>query len=311
MGSITDVSGIQVGHFTDSLGKSGCTVIICAPGAVPGVDVHGTALGTHEIDLIRSGVLVNRVQAVLLTGGSSYGLQAARGVMRFLEERRQGFRMSSVVVPIVAAASINDLGRGPYIPDEEAGYAACSVSTSSVVGEGAVGAGAGALIGLRYGPDHASAGGIATAGVKRADYTLGVLVVVNCAGSVLDPRTRATLAGARNPATGRMDADVGMGDASFDLAAGTGNLIACVATDALLSKQQAHEVARLASSGFFRAAQPLLPAADGVIVFALSTAMDSADLVSSNLVGAIGANAADLVAEATCRVVDVRKSRSP
>jgi L-aminopeptidase/D-esterase-like protein len=202
-GALTDVGGVQVGHFTDSRQPTGCTVAIFERGAVAGVDVRGSAPGTRETDLLNPINTVERVNAILLTGGSAFGLSAASGVMRYLEEHGQGLHIGSITVPIVPAAVLFDLAIGdPKIrPDAQSGYAACEAASSSNVPEGNVGAGAGATVGKMFGPKFAMKSGLGTASITIAEtgVVVAAMVAVNAVGDVIGRRTGKILAGARTP----------------------------------------------------------------------------------------------------------------
>src|SRR5215813_13853759 len=193
-GSITDVAGIKIGHFTDSRRPTGCTVILCEEGAAP---------GTRETDLLDPVNTVQQVHAVVLSGGSAFGLDTATGVMRYLEERGVGFDTRVARVPIAPAAILFDLGIGdPKIrPDAEAGYRACKAATTDAPAEGNVGAGAGATLGKLFGMDRAMKGGLGAASIKLSDgkssLTVGAIVAVNAVGDVIDPGTGKVIAGAR------------------------------------------------------------------------------------------------------------------
>jgi len=181
-GAITDVPGIKVGHHTLTRRPTGCTVILCEDGAVGGVDVRGSAPGTRETDLLDPTNAVQQVQAILLSGGSAYGLEAATGVMRYLEERKLGFKLRAGVVPIVPAAILMDLGVGDFTirPDAEAGFQACLAASSGPIREGNVGAGAGATVGKMFGPGFAMKGGLGTAShrVPGTDVVVGAIAAV-------------------------------------------------------------------------------------------------------------------------------------
>ncbi|HSP54235.1 MAG TPA: P1 family peptidase, partial [Dehalococcoidia bacterium] len=205
--SVTAVQGISVGHWTDENGPTGCSVVLCPDSAVASVDVRGGAPGTRETDLLRPGNLVQRVHAVLLTGGSAYGLDAATGVMRWLEERGHGFPITSGVVPIVAAAVLFDLslGRPDVRPDAPAGYAACEAATGGAVEQGSVGAGAGATVAKALGPEppRSLKGGIGTAAERTASgITVGAIIAVNSFGEIVDPNTGDVVAGPRGEQPG-------------------------------------------------------------------------------------------------------------
>lgn len=305
VGSITDVSGISVGHAHDLKARTGCTVILCGEeGATAGVDVRGAAPGTRETDLLDPSNLVERVHAVLLTGGSAFGLDAAGGVMLYLEEHHIGFDARVARVPIVPAAVIFDLavGDSKIRPDSQMGYEACENASSAPVEEGQVGAGAGATIGKLAGIANASPGGIGTASMKTgAGATVGVIVVVNAFGDVIDPSTGQILAGARQGGKwiDTVRAIARMGSERTEKKAPTvieNTTLAVVATDARLTKAQARKVASMAHDGFARAIRPVHTMFDGDVIFALSTGQIQADVT------VIGTVAAELVAQAIVRV---------
>src|SRR5579875_3359494 len=202
-GKITDVGGLRVGHFTDTRRPTGCSVVLFERGAVAGVDVRGSAPGTRETDLLNPINTVEQVNAILLTGGSAFGLDAATGVMRYLEAHGMGFHLGKVVVPIVPAAILFDLnlGDGKIRPDAQAGYAACEAAAGGRVPEGNVGAGAGATVGKLFGARHAMKSGLGSASIRigETDLVVGAIVAVNAVGDVIDERTGEILAGARRP----------------------------------------------------------------------------------------------------------------
>ncbi|HEY2572010.1 MAG TPA: P1 family peptidase, partial [Solirubrobacteraceae bacterium] len=210
--SIASVPGIRVGHWTDLQAATGCTVLLCETAVSAGVDVRGAAPATRETDLLRPGSLVGRAHAILLTGGSAFGLNAASGVMRFLEERGVGVQMRSGVVPIVSAAALFDLGlgRADVRPDADAGYAACEGASNTDIAEGTVGAGTGATVAKARGPDSAIKGGIGTAARELPNgVVIGALVAVNAVGGVYDPSTGQGVAVPRTapaPSTGSLSA---------------------------------------------------------------------------------------------------------
>ena len=323
--SITDIDGILVGHYTDAENKTGCTVILCPPdGAVGGVDVRGPAPATRETDLLRPGHLVERVNAVLLTGGSAFGLDAAAGVMHFLEEKNIGYETGVARVPIVPAAAIFDLavGSAKARPNADAGYRACVAATSGAVAEGRVGAGTGASVGHLLGPQFASPGGLGAASQSIGKGVIvGALVVVNAFGDVVDPRTGEILAGARKPVVGvrtlssllrRKTTEIPATDESVrwlnsasaiksgiaqTALARTHTTIGVVATNAALTKEQVNLVAMMAHDGFARAIRPAHTLYDGDALFVLSAGKKDGD------VSAIGHTAAEVVAEAIVRAV--------
>jgi L-aminopeptidase/D-esterase-like protein len=303
--SITQVPGITVGHAQNTEARTGCTVILCgADGAVAGVDVRGAAPGTRETDLLEPGNLVDRVHAIVLTGGSVFGLDCACGVVRYLEERGIGYETGVARIPIVPAAVIYDLavGEAGVRPDSSMGYEACQ-QASDAVGEGRIGAGTGATVGKILGHDFASPGGIGTASARvRGGATVGALVVVNAFGDIVDPGSGQILAGARDPSgrgwlnTSRELTMAGLSSADPEPFSEIQNTtLAVIATDAVLSKAQAKRVASMAHDGLARAVRPVHTMFDGDTVFALSTGNVKADVT------AIGAVAADILAQAIVR----------
>lgn len=303
MPAITDVPGVAVGHATDLEHLTGCTVVLCGAGAVCGVCVLGGAPGTRETDLLRPGTLVERAHAVLLSGGSAFGLAAADGVVRFLEARGIGFETGAARVPIVPAAVLYDLGVGTagVRPDAAMGEAACRAARGGPVEEGCVGAGTGATVGKVLGLAGAMKSGVGTWSARVAGgATVGALVAANALGDVLDVRTGAVLAGARDPATGRF-----VGTSSRLRAAGLPprpglpecTTIGVVATDAALTKAQAARLAVLAHTGLARAVSPSHTSLDGDAFFVLSTGAAAPHAL------ALEAAVADVVAEAVMRSV--------
>jgi L-aminopeptidase/D-esterase-like protein len=280
--SVTAVPGISAGHWTDLNGPTGCTAVLCPDGAVASVDVRGGAPGTRETDLLRPGSLVQQVHAVLLTGGSAYGLDAATGVMRWLEERGHGFPVTSGVVPIVAAAVLFDLplGRGDIRPDAQSGYAACQAASNGPVEEGSVGAGAGATVAKALGPEppRSLKGGIGTAAERTASgITVGAIVAVNSFGEILDPDTGRVVAGPRGEEPGTFAGTLEALRARPPLSPFSGtprepnSTIGVVATDAVLSKEEAYRLAVIAQTGLTRVIRPAHTPVDGDTIFALAT----------------------------------------
>ncbi|ABM32389.1 P1 family peptidase [Paracidovorax citrulli] len=283
-GSITQVAGIEVGHFTSPLRPTGCTVVIAREGAVAGVDVRGAAPGTRETDLLEPTHLVDRIHAVMLAGGSAFGLDAAAGAVRWLEERGIGFDVGVARVPLVPAAVLFDLhvGDARIRPDVAAGYAACEAAAAAAssgaaampLAEGCVGAGAGAAVGKLFGMAHAMKGGIGSASVTVDGVTVGALVACNAVGDVVDPETGRPVAGART-ADGLHLRDTRRallaGDAPRTLLAGTNTTIGVVATDAVITKAQARRLAVCAHDGLARAINPVHTLSDGDTLFALGT----------------------------------------
>ncbi len=295
-GCITDVGGLRVGHFTDSRRPTGCTVVIFDRAAAAGVDVRGSAPGTRETDLLRPINTVQQVNAILLTGGSAFGLDAATGVMRYLEEQGLGFHMGSVVVPIVPAAVLYDLHVGDHKirPDAQSGYAACQAASNSKVLEGNVGAGAGATVGTLFGFGGAMKGGIGTASIKvgSSGLVVAAIVAVNAVGDVIDRQTGKILAGARVPNTNRFlnSMEHIASGATITAQAGAHSTIGIVATNAGLDKTQMTKVAQMAHDGFARTINPTHTAYDGDTIFAAATA-GSRVKADASTIGAIGAEA--------------------
>lgn len=303
------VVGLEVGHHTLTHRDTGCTVVLCRRGAVAGVDVRGGAPGTRETDLLAPDALVERIHGVLLTGGSAFGLDAAGGVMRWMEERGIGFRIASVVVPIVPAAVLFDLWHGDarIRPDAAAGYAACEKATTQAPVQGSAGAGAGASVGKLFGIERAMRGGIGSASITTDGVTVGALIAVNAVGDIIDPANDRVVAGARADDGSFIDTQQALlqGRHSTLLRhessqhAGGATVIGVVATDVALTKAQAKRLATMAHDGLARTIRPAHTPADGDTLFALSTGQSSApvDLMT------LGAMAADVVARAVLRAV--------
>jgi L-aminopeptidase/D-esterase-like protein len=310
--AITDVAGLKVGHYTDRQGITGCTVVLCEGGAVGGVDVRGSAPGTRETDLMRPLNLVQQVHAVLLAGGSAYGLDAAGGIMRWLEERDVGFDVGVGVVPIVPAAVLFDLAVGDpkARPDAAAGYQACQSATDGPVDEGCVGVGTGATVGKLLGSKFATKSGLGTASVKIGKgIVVGAIVAVNAFGDVVDPDTGAILAGTRKPVVGgfvntaqRMQGDLGQTILSL-----ANTTLAVVATDAYLTKEAANKVAQMAHDGLARSIRPVHTMFDGDTVFALATGQLPKKGSGADP-SVVGTAAADVLARAVVRAVQQAES---
>jgi len=306
-GSITDVRGILVGHHTLDGRLTGCTVVLAPEGTTGGVDVRGGAPGTRETDLLDPVNSVQEIHAVVLSGGSAFGLDAASGTMRWLEEQGIGFEVGGIRVPIVAEAILNDLtvGDGRIRPGAECGYRAAESASSDVTAEGNAGAGAGATIGKLAGRDRAMKGGIGTASVRREDgLRVGALVAVNAMGDVIDPATGQVIAGVRTEdGRGLADARVLM-RVSGDAPGSSSTVIGVVATNALLTKAQATKVAQMAHDGLARAVYPSHTPWDGDTIFVLATGQKGGDAD----VLEIGSLAADAVTEAILRGVRAAES---
>jgi len=296
-GKITDVPGIEVGHAQNIQAGTGCTVVICREGAVAGVDVRGAAPGTRETDLIRPGNLVDRVYAILLAGGSAFGLAAADGVMKFLEEQGVGFETGSVKVPIVAGAVLYDLEYGSAMirPDAAMGYEACLNASSDNSIQGSVGAGTGATVGKVLGMKGSMKSGIGTASISLpGGIVVGALVAVNAFGDVVEPGTGKILAGAIYPETGQYVNTVDFIISSNQKYgfAGTNTTIGVVATNAILTKEQANRLSMMAHDGLAQTIRPVHTMMDGDTLFTLSTGEIEGDMT------AIGCAAVEVVARA-------------
>jgi L-aminopeptidase/D-esterase-like protein len=301
--TVTTVPGIRVGHATDPEGLTGCTVVICDGGAVGGVDQRGGAPGTRETDLLRPMHLVQEVHAVLLAGGSAFGLAAADGVMRHLVEQGIGFDAGVATVPIVPAAILFDLDLGDPAarPDAEMGAAACRAATDAPVPEGNVGAGTGATCGKILGIKRAMKSGVGTAAIDLGGgLVVGAIVAGNPFGDVVDPASGEILAGARKPLANEPADTLAVmrgvvGKAALGFASNT--VIGVVATNGRLTKEEANKVAQMAQDGIARAVRPAHTMFDGDTLFAMATGKKKADV---NLVGAY---AAETVSRAIVRAV--------
>lgn len=303
----TDIPGIKVGHEQDLEAATGCTVIICEEGACAGVDVRGGAPGTRETDLLNPVNLVEKVHAVMLAGGSAFGLDAASGVMQYLEEKGAGFDVGVTIVPIVAGAVLFDLTCGDYKvrPDKEMGYRACLNAGNQECPEGTIGAGTGATVGKILGMEYAMKGGLGSYCLKAGDLMVGAIVAVNCLGDVVDPATGRILAGTltedKMSFAGTEEVMIKQQDSKKNLFSGN-TTIGVVATNAVLNKSQANKVASMAHNGYGRAIRPAHSMFDGDSIFALATGKVEADV---NVVGVMAARAME---QAVIRAV---KTASP
>jgi len=285
--SITDVTGIRVGHAQNWEAGTGCTVIIIEKGAVAGVDVRGGAPGTRETDLLDPVNMVQKVHAIYLAGGSAFGIDGASGVMEFLEEKGVGFEAGTVKVPIVPGAVIFDLNVGnPTIrPDREMGYQACLNADEQTVKEGSIGAGTGATVGKYYGISRCMKGGIGTASIQVNDLVVGALVVVNAFGDIINPETGEILAGTLNTEknqfihTNRLLTNSVSIDSDPFLQNTT---LGVVATNADLNKAEAKRLSMSAHDGFARCILPSHTLYDGDTVFSLATGIVRTDVSKLN-----------------------------
>lgn len=274
-GSITDVPGIRVGHWTDRDAITGCTVVLPDRPAIAGVDVRGAAPGTRETELLRPGNVVQHVHAVVLAGGSAYGLDAATGTVRFLAERGIGFGFGAGVIPIVPAAILFDLsiGSADRWPDADAGYEAAA-SAIERCDEGSLGAGTGATVGKALGPARAMKGGIGTASERSSRGLIaGALAAVNASGEVLEPRTGRIIAGARRDDDTIEETTEALRSGHFWRPEMTlqNTVLVVVATNGSLTKEQANRLATVCHDGIARAVRPAHTQGDGDIVFTLAT----------------------------------------
>jgi L-aminopeptidase/D-esterase-like protein len=293
-GTATLPRGVLVGHWTDKIGRTGCTVIIAPDGATGGVDVRGAASSTLCTDVLRPATLVQEVHAVLLTGGSAFGLEAAAGVMRYLEEHEIGYELAGLRVPIVAGAVIFDLAVGdPHArPNIDAGYAACA-SVTPQPAAGAVGAGTGATVAKGGTGVEVRPGGVGIAGATVGDATVTAVMVVNSVGGIWDDERHEWVA------------EFTRWDKASSLVAGANTTIGAVLTDASLTTEQANRIATVAHDGIARAIRPAHTMYDGDTMFCLATGVTSAPY------DAVEAAAAELVAKAIADGVRLGQRAAP
>ncbi len=302
--SIAAVAGLEIGHFTDPRRPTGCTVVIARGGAVAGVDVRGAAPGPRETDRLAPTNLVERVHAIVLAGGSAWGLEAATGVVRWLEEQGVGMPVGPARLPIVPAAVLFDLlvGDSGIRPDAQAGYRACQAASRNPPAEGNVGAGAGAAVGKIFGIGRAMKGGIGSASVTVDGVTVAALIACNALGDVIDPDTALPIAGARTADGLRLlDSRRALlaGEAPKPLIAGTNTTIGVIATDAVITKVQATRLAQMGHDGLARSINPVHTMSDGDTLFALGTGAAGKSLGMMTL----GTMAAEVTARAVVRAV--------
>ena len=303
-GAITDVAGIEVGHFTDTRRPTGCTVVIARDGAVAGVDVRGAAPGTRETDLLAPTNLVDRVHGILLAGGSAWGLDAATGVVQWLEEQGVGLPVGTVRLPLVPGAVLFDLlvGDATIRPDAAAGYRACELASAKAPAEGNVGAGTGAAVGKIFGVERGMKGGIGTASVTVGGITVGALIACNALGDVIDPDTAQPIAGARTRnGKALLDSRRALlrGEPPKPHLAGSNTTIGVIATDAVITKAQASRLAAMGHDGLARSINPVHTMSDGDTLFALGTGRAGKSIGMMVL----GTMAAEAVALAVVRAV--------
>ena len=289
--NFTDIPGIKVGHAQDLEAATGCTVVICEEGATAGVDVRGGAPGTRETDLLNPVNLVQQIHAVMLAGGSAFGLDAASGAMQFLEEKGVGFDVSVTKVPIVCSAVLFDLTCGDYSvrPDKLMGYKACENATNLGCVEGCVGAGTGATIGKIIGPEFSMKSGLGTYCVQVGDLMVGAIVAVNCLGDVYDSETDKFIGGVLNPDKKTIGSteELMMKQYTSKKNLFSGNTtIGVIATNANITKSEANKLASMAHNGYGRAMRPAHSMFDGDTIFTMATGKIESDF---NVVGFLAA----------------------
>jgi L-aminopeptidase/D-esterase-like protein len=304
---LTDIDGIRVGHASDYEALTGCTVILCERGAVGGVDIRGSATGTEELDLLSPGHVTERIHAVVLAGGSAFGLEAASGVRRYLERKGIGYPTSAAKVPLVPAAILYDLsiGKSDVRPTREMGEAAAAQASTEAVAEGCVGAGTGAVVGRVRGMSHAMKGGIGSSTVSLPGGVLvSALIANNSVGDVRDLATGKILAGTRRTPESREFANTAelLKTGQSKAAPRENTCLGVIATNARLTKVGAAKVAQMAHQGIARTIYPASTMSDGDVMFALSLGSLEAEVT------ALGIAAAEAVAQAVVRSVTLARS---
>jgi len=296
-GCITEVDGVLVGHATDLESKTGCTAILFENGAVAGIDIGGSAPATRDTEMLQPTNMIERIHAIMLAGGSTFGLRTTDGAQAFLREKGVGYHSSpGVVIPIVPTAAIFDLVVGKpdvqMTPDRRMGLEACRSASKEVSPEGSIGCGTGATCGRILGPDYAMKGGLGSSSITLADgVTVGALVVCNAWGDVVDPDTGTMVAGARSPETNELldtEAYMFTGGKIETPHFGSNTTLCVVATNAGFSREQITKVANMAQDGIARAIRPSHTFFDGDVVFAVATRAVETQ-VDLNIVGALGA----------------------
>lgn len=288
---ITDIEGIRIGHAQNIEGATGCSVILCEEGAVAGVDVRGGAPGTRETDLLNPINMMEKIHAVLLTGGSAFGLDAAGGIMKYLEEKGVGFDVGVTKVPIVCGAALFDLPIGDYRirPDKDMGYEACLNTEMKELLEGNVGAGTGATVGKILGPEYLMKGGLGTYTLKVGELMVGAIVAVNCLGDVIDSEKGEIVAGvlSEDKKSFRSTEDIMIAKYDNKENLFNGNTtIGAIITNAKLSKAQINKVAAMAHDGYARSIYPVHTMYDGDTIFSMATGKIQSDV---NVVGLLAA----------------------
>lgn len=272
---LTDIKGIKVGHAQNKSAGTGCTVIMCEDGAVAGVDVRGGGPATRETDLLNPVNMVQKIHAVILSGGSAFGLDAASGVMQYFDEHNIGFPMQNLVVPIVCGASLFDLfvGDSKVRPDKQMGYEACMNANDGAIAEGNVGAGTGASVGKLLGPQSAMKSGLGTYALEVNKIQVGAIVAVNACGNVFDDKKQEMLAGIYHEPTHSIlsSEDVIMQMLESNKLPDGNTTIGCIVTNAKLDKAQCTKIASIAHNAYAKAIRPVHTMSDGDTIFVLST----------------------------------------
>jgi L-aminopeptidase/D-esterase-like protein len=299
---ITDIKGIKIGNAQDIVGATGCTVIICENGACAGVDVRGGAPASRETELLKSVNMVDRIHAVMLSGGSAYGLDAASGAMAYLEEKGIGFDTGIGVVPIVCGASLFDLAVGDpkCRPDKEMGYEACKNSEAMQISEGNRGAGTGAAVGKFMGIEHMMKSGLGIYAASIGELQVAAVVAVNALGDIIDIDTGKRIAGLLNKDNTKISntEEAMYAQYSDEKNVFSGNTtIGCIVTNAILKKTQANKLASIAHNGFARAIRPVHTMSDGDTIYVMATGEVKA------MPDAVGALATEVMARAINRAV--------
>ena len=301
-GNISDVPGIKVGHIEDGKALTGCSVIVSEEGAVCGVDVRGSAPGTRETDLLDPIHLVDKVHAITLSGGSAFGLEAADGVMQYLEEQGIGFDVDVLKVPIVPGAVLFDLavGDAKVRPNKKMGYEAAKHAKKGVFPFGNIGAGCGATVGKILGMKHCMKGGLGSASIRLENgIVVGAIVAVNAVGDIRDPKNGSILAGPINPETNEIMDSIAIMQSNPETFAkpGANTTIGVVAANVTLTKAEAKKIAQMTHNAFAKTIYPAHTMFDGDTIFALGTGKQ---LASIDLIGSI---AVKVMEEAIIRAI--------
>ena len=291
-GYLTDIEGIKVGHDQSKEGITGCSVIICEQGASPGIDTRGGAPGTRETDIFKAEMMIDKIHAVVLTGGSAFGLSASSGVMNYLEEIDVGFDVGVTKVPIVSSAVIFDLNIGDYKirPDFSMGYRAAKTASKEENRQGNIGCGMGATVGKILGPENSMKSGIGSATISLGDLKVSALVSVNSFGDIYDYKTNTQIAGVYDYKGNRLlntNDIMKNGDKELDFPM-RNTTIGVIATNAILNKAQGNKISQMAHNGYARSINPVHTMLDGDTIFTMATNKVEGDI---NLIGTLAAEA--------------------